>query len=187
MEKIFSLIKLLLPVFILILFNGCLTFHKVSYVVKLTNPTEGTVNLTAYDIRSTAKDSKEFEQDKNNLFQYMLKSDQFLKDQRTQGKDIISRKLYVENGELIGQGEYKFSEIKNVEGMKYEGGFHYLNLSLDDSVISTNGELIKSKDFKRIMWDSTFTELKFTMLGNSFQQDGPFRSLAPYYNQKKKK
>ena len=186
MKKLFSFIKLSLPFFILILFNGCLTFHKVSYIVKLSSPNEGIVNLTAYDIRSTAKDNKEFAQDKDNLFQYMLKSEQFLKDQKKQGKDIILRKLYVENGELIGHGEYKFTEIKNVEGMKYEGGFHYLNLSLDDSVISTNGEIVKSKDFKRIMWDSTFTELKFTMLGNSFKQSGPFRSLAPYYNQKKK-
>ncbi len=182
-----SLLNLLIPVLTIVVFDGCLTFHKISYVVKLTNPTEGTVALTAYDIRSTAKNTKDFEQDENNLFQYMLKSKQFLKDQKTQGKDILARKLFVEDGKLIGKGEYKFTEIKNVEGMKYEGGFHYLNLSLDDSVISTNGEIVKSKTFKRIMWDSTYTELKFTMLGNTFQSGGPFKSLAPYFNMKGKK
>ncbi len=187
MKKSFSILQIIIPLLILIFFNGCLTFHKVSYIVKLINPNEGTVNLTAYDIRSTAKDKKEFEQDKDNLFKYMLLSSQFLKDQQVQGKDVISRKLYIQDGELIGQGEYKFTDIKNVEGMKYEGGFHYLNLSLNDSVISTNGEIVKSKNYKRIMWDSTYTELKFTMLGNSFTSGGPFKSLAPYFNKKEKK
>jgi len=182
-----SLIKIVITTLIMIFFTGCLTFHKVSYVVKLTTPTAGTVSLTAYDIRSTAKNNKEFDQDKNNLFQYMLKSKQFLADQQTQGKNIISRKLYVEDGKLIGHGEYKFTEIKNVEEMKYDSGFHYLNLSLGDSVISTNGEIVKSKSFKRIMWDSTYKELKFTMLGNTFQSGGPFKSLAPYFNKKGKK
>lgn len=170
-----------------IFFSGCLTFHKVSYIVKLSAPTSGTVSLTAYDIRSTANNNKEFNQDKENLFQYMLKSKQFINDQKTQGKDVITRKLFVEDGKLIGHGEYKFTEIKNVEGMKYEGGFHFLNLSLDDSVISTNGEIVKSKNFKRIMWDSTYKELKFSMLGNSFQSGGPFKSLAPYFNKKENK
>jgi hypothetical protein len=185
--KAASLIKIVITTLIMIFFTGCLTFHKITYNVKLATPTSGIVSLTAYDIRSTAKDNKEFDQDKNNLFQYMFKSKQFLNDQKTQGKDIISRKLFVEDGKLIGHGEYKFTQIKNVEQMKYEGGFHYLNLSLDDSIISTNGEIVKSKSFKRIMWDSTYKELKFTMLGNTFQSGGPFKSLAPYFNKKGKK
>ena len=168
-------------------FNGCITFHKVSYDVKLTSPNEGSVLVTAYDIRSTANTSKEFDDDKNTLFRYMLKSKQFPKDQKEQGKEIISRKLYVEDGKLIGRGEYKFTDISKVEGMKFEDGFHYINLNLEDSVISTNGEIIKSKEFKRIVWDSTFTELKFTMLGNSFSNHTQYKLLAPYYNQKKMK
>ena len=182
---------LILPAFLLIAvilnFYGCLTFHKVSYDVELKTPTEGSVVVTAYDLRSTAKTQTELEQDKNNLFDYMLKSDEFLKDQKAQGKDIVSRKLFIESGKLAGQGEYKFTDVSKVEGIHYEGGFHYLNLQPDDSVISTNGEIIKSKDFKRIVWDSTFKELKFTMLGNSFTDKNKFKSLAPYFNQKKKK
>ncbi|MCL5030460.1 MAG: hypothetical protein M1480_15725 [Bacteroidetes bacterium] len=168
----------------LFVFNGCLTFHKVSYVVKLTNPNEGSVTVNMFDIRSTASNNKEFDDDKKNLFQYMLKSKEFVDAQKSQGKDIVSRKLYLENGKLNGQAEYKFSDISNVEGMKYDGGFHYINLKSDDSVIATNGEIIRSQDYKRIVWDSTFTELKFTMLANPFNSKDHFRLLTPYFNQK---
>ncbi len=179
MKKYFFIPFIIVPA--LVLFSGCLTFHKVSYVVKLKNPNEGTVLLTAYDIRSTAETKKEFEEDTNNLFNYMLKSSKFIKDEEGQGKEIVSRKLFLENGQLVGQGEYKFTDINNVEGMKYDGGFHYLNLQPDDSVIATNGLIIKSNGYKRIMWDSTYTELKFTMLGNPFTNKSRFKSLAPYF------
>ncbi len=168
-------------------FNGCLTFHKVSYDVKLTNPNVGSVLISMYDIRSTAATNKEFNDDKKNLFQYMLKSDQFLDEQKSQGKDIVSRKLFLNDGKLDGEAEYKFNNINNVEGMKYDGGFYYLNLKLDDSVLATNGQIIKSQDYKRIVWDSTYTELKFTMMANPFTGKEHFRSLAPFYNQKENK
>ncbi len=165
-------------------FNGCIVFHKVSYVVHLDTPNSGTVTVTAYDMRSNAGTNKDFNEDKSNLFQYMLKSKEFVVQQKMQGKDITSRKLYVEDGKLIGVGTYKFDDIGAVEGIKYDGGFHYLNLALTDSVMDTNGEIIKSSDYKRIMWDSTFKTLKFTMFSFSFEHNNS-RSLAPYFKQGK--
>ena len=181
MKKFISVITLAAVLLLPVLLNGCLTFHKVSYIVKLKNPNEGSVLVTAYDIRSTAATGKELNEDKDNLFNYMLKSSKFLSDQKEQGKEITSRKLFLEKGQLDGQGEYKFTSISKVEGMKYNGGFHFLNLQPDDSVIATNGTIIKSNGYKRIMWDSTFTELKFTMLGNPFTNKSKFKSLAPYF------
>lgn len=160
--------------------NGCIVFHKVSYVVHLDTPTSGTVQVTAYDMRSNATTNKEFEQDKKNLFQYMFKSEKFVKAQKAQGKDITARKLSLDEGKLIGEGTYKFNNIENVEGIKYDGGFHFLNLGLDDSVMATNGEIVRSKEYKRIMWDSTYKELKFTMFSFSFK-NSKSRPLAPFY------
>jgi len=165
--------------------NGCIVFHKVSYNVKLDTPTSGSVKVTAYDMRSNATSNQEFEQDKNNLFQYMLKSQDFVNAQKSQGKNITSRKLSLKDGKLIGTGIYKFTDINKVEGIKYDGGFHYLNLNLDDSVMATNGEVVRSKGYKRIMWDSTYKELKFTMFSFSFEKNN-YRPLAPYYKSDKK-
>ncbi len=175
---------LIISVFSLVA-DGCIIFHKVSYDVKLDTPTSGTATVTAYDLRSNAKTQTEFLQDKKNLFEYMLTSNKFVDDQLKSGKNIISRKVFLDGKKLIGQGVYKFDDIGAVEGIKFGEGFHYLNLEPDDSVMYTNGEVIKSKGYKRIMWDKSIKELKFTMFSFSFDKE-KCRTLAPYYNPKKK-
>jgi hypothetical protein len=178
--------RLLLVVFTTsLILNGCIIFHQISYDVKLDTPTSGVASISADDMRSDAKSKPDLEKDKKNLFQHMLKSKEFVEEQKASGKYVIDRNLYIDGGKLMGEGSYKFDDISAVEGIKYEGGFHYLNLGLDDSVISTNGEIIRSKDYKRIVWDSTFSELKFTMFSNDFT-GSQYKSLAPFYEDKKK-
>jgi len=184
MKNIYSYPSLIM-ITISMIFSGCIIFHQISYDVKLDTPASGTTIVTADDIRSDAKSKPDFEKDKKYLFQHMMKSDEFIREQKESGKYITDKKLYVQNGRLIGQGSYNFNDIGAVEGLKYEGGFHYLNLGIDDSVISTNGEIIRSKDYKRIVWDSTFKELQFTMFSNDFNGSG-YKSLAPFYEGKMK-
>lgn len=171
---------LVISIVLLLTLNGCLVFHKISYEVHLDTPEKGYAIVTAYDMRSEAETESDFQKDKDNLFQYMLKSKDFVEQQKKQGRDIYSRKLFVNGGMLIGQGEFKFDKISNVESIKYEDGFHYLNLTLEDSVISTNGIIVKSKDFKRILWDKGMKILKFEMFSQSFKGN-PFRPLVPFY------
>jgi len=185
MENIYLYSSLIIVNTVSLIFSGCIIFHRISYDVKLDTPTSGTTFVSADDMRSDAKSKADLEKDKKYLFQHMLKSDEFIREQKESGKYITDRKLYVENEKLMGQGSYKFDDIGAVEGIKYEGGFHYLNLGLDDSIISTNGEIIRSKDYKRIIWDSTFQELKFTMFSNDFNGSG-YKSLAPFYDYKMK-
>ncbi len=161
-------------------FNGCLIFHKINYEVHLNTPEKGYVIITAYDLRSDAETDADFEKDKTNLFDFMLNSKEFINQQKAQGKDIYSRKLFVKNNILIGQAEYRFDSTDAVENIKYEDGFHYLNLTLDDSVLSTNGVIVKSKDFKRIIWGKDVKILNFEMFSQSFQGN-PYRPLAPFY------
>ncbi len=168
-----------------LMLNGCIVFHKISYEVQLETPTSGIAVVTAYDMRTDAKTKSELDIDKRNLFQFMLKSKEFVKEQGERGKFITGRRLYIEDGILNGQGTYKFTDISAVEAIKYEDGFHYLNLGVDDSVLSTNGEIVRSKDYKRIMWDSTFKELNFTMFSNDLQ-GSQYKPLAQYYESKKK-
>jgi len=182
MKKYYLFASLLTASFLLL--NGCIIFHQVSYDVKLDTPTSGITNVTADDMRSDARLKPDLEKDIKYLFQHMLKSKEFIQEQKVNGKYIVDRNLHVEDGKLIGQGSYKFDDISAVEGIKYEGGFHYLNLGLDDSVVNTNGEIIRSKDYKRIVWDSTFQELKFTMFSNDFT-GSKYKSLAPFYNTNK--
>ena len=163
-----------------LLLSGCLTFHKVSYDVNLEGPKNGTVTMTIYDIKSDAETSSQFEEDKDTLFSYILKSDDFLKTMLNEGKNFTSRELYIENNKLNGKAVFSFNDIRRVEGIVYDEGFYYLTMEVDDSVISTNGEVIKSKDHKRIIWDRNFKTLKFEMFVTSYKDNG-YKELAPFY------
>ena len=182
-NKIFNFTNAVLSasiMFLIFFAGGCIIFHKVSYELKLNPDKSGTTTVLVSDIRSDAKTDNDFEEDKNNLFSFMLKSDDFVASMKKNGKNIIKRELYLKDDTLMGKAVYKFDNIRGIEGIAYEGGFYYLTLGLEDSVISTNGQIIKSKDYKRILWDSKINPLKFEMLSFSFDEK-PYKKLAPYY------
>ena len=112
MKKIYLYSSLIIVIISSLIFSGCIIFHEISYDVKLDTPTSGTAVITAYDMRSDAKSKADLEKDKKNLFQHMLKSNEFIQEQKQSGKYIIDRKLYVEDGKLIGQGSYKFDDYR---------------------------------------------------------------------------
>ena len=71
--------------------------------------------------------------------------------------------MVVVDEKLNGHVEYSFDDISKVEGIVYQEPFYFITLNLEDSVIYTNGEIIVSNDYKRIMWDNSMKILKFKM------------------------
>ena len=168
--------------FILILLSntGCLIFNKISYEMVLNDDKSGTATLNISDITSDATDDEAFSQDTSGLFSFMLKSDEFIEEMKKEGRYITSRKLLLNGYNLNAEVKFDFVNIVGVENIAHEDGFYYLTLELADSIISTNGEIIKSKDFKRILWDDTQKVLKFAMF--SAETDA-YRKLSAYYKQ----
>jgi len=174
-----SLFLFLAFVFILSL-SGCLVGHKIVYIVDASKAGNGTATVWYNDIRSDAANDQEFEEDKTNLFDYLLKSDKFLDDMKAEGKTIVSRELLVEDNKLNGKSVYYFKKLSDVENLSYEDGFYFLTLALDDSVVSTNGEVIRSANHKRILWDESITPLKFEILIEPVAGTKT-RDLKPFY------
>jgi hypothetical protein len=164
---------------LLFLLNGCLIFNSVSYEIT-TEGEGGTAVVHFYDIRSNAQNPSEFEEDKDNLFSYMWKSDKFIDDMKREGKVITERELYLEDNILNGRITFSFSKITDVENIMLEDNFYYLTLPLEDSVITTNGEIIESHEYKRILWDAGFNDLKFQILGFSFDEER-YRPLGIHF------
>ncbi|HKI77461.1 MAG TPA: hypothetical protein VKA26_02855, partial [Ignavibacteriaceae bacterium] len=136
-----------------------------------------------FNIKSNASTDEEFEEDKNNLFNYIMTSDKLVSQLKDEGKEITSRELFKDGKVLNGKAEYKFTDISKVEGIRFEDGFYYLTLALDDSVVSTNGQIIKSNEYKRILWDKNMKVLKFEMYSSGFDEY-KFKSLAPFLKSK---
>ncbi len=178
------LMKNLLIIFItfvlIFLTQGCLLMHSVSYEIKTDGKGGGTVVLTIENIRSDALNADELKEDKKNLFEFMYKSNDFIEQMKEEGKKINSRDLFVENGNLNGIIKFSFDDIEIVEGIIYEEPFYFLTLSPEDSIISTNGEVIVSDEYKRIMWDNTVKVLMFKMFSDDVD-NGKLVGLAQYY------
>jgi len=168
MKKIFLLSAILLSASS---FYGCLIFNKMSYTINIDKDTTGSAIVIVSDIRSDAVKSADLEEDKKNLFTYIYKSPEFLAQMNDEGKIFTKRELFLRGDTLCGKASFTFKNISNVEKIMYEDGFYFLTLTLDDSVLSTNGQLIYSKDRKRILWDNSFKQLKFEILGNPFDTD----------------
>ena len=171
---------ILFAISLMFLTNGCLLFHSVEYVITPVDGTSGTAILTVEDIKSDAINSSELDEDKKNLFDFMHKSDEFVNQMKGEGKAIKSRELIVDNGKLIGKIVFDFDDIQIVEGIIYEAPFYYLTISPADSILSTNGEIIKSEMHKRIIWDNSIKVLKFKMFSDKIEEQN-LLGMAQYY------
>lgn len=153
--------------FTTVILNGCLLFNTVSYKVNLNDVKTGSVEVTINNIKSDAVNSSELNEDRKNLFDFALKSDDFVNQMKDEGKFITHRELYIEDDKLNGKINYSFDDITNVEGIVYEEPFYYLTLGLEDSIVSTNGEVIVSEQHKRVLWDNSIKTLQFTMFSEN--------------------
>ncbi|HSL90736.1 MAG TPA: hypothetical protein VK870_15640 [Ignavibacteriaceae bacterium] len=166
-----------------LLLTGCLTFNTISYEVHFDDYGDGTVKVLVNDIRSDAFNQKELDEDKNNLFEFLLKSDNFISQMKDEGKFITNRELKVEDGKLNGKVEYSFDEINNVEGIVYESPYYFLTVAPADSILSTNGQVMVSEDYKRIVWDNSIKVLKFKMFVSQ-TEGSSLTSMAQFYKEK---
>ncbi len=177
-------LSIILISFILVfLTQGCLLFHSVSYKVELDGTNSGTVTVLVEDIRSDAMNSEELDSDKKNLFEFILESDDFITLMEDEGQYITSRELFNNDGTLSGKATFIFDDITKVEGIVFEEPFYFLTINPEDSILETNGEVIISKDYKRIIWDDTFKTLKFKMFSEDFEGKSLTGMLQFYENE----
>ena len=176
MKKLLYLVSLLLITQV----TGCIVFNSVSYEVNVNEDGTGTALLTIEDINTDATTKETIDEDVKSILEHGLKSQQFVDDLKSEGKQIISRKVVVENEKLNAIVSYEFSEISRVEGLQFDNPYYYLTIPVEDSIISTNGQVTKTVEYQRIVWDKSIKTLKFKMFSDNTNREG-LTSLAPYY------
>jgi hypothetical protein len=170
----------LLSILLLIQLTGCIVFHSVSYEVNVNDDGTGTALVTIEDINSDATTKENLDEDVKSILEYGLKSQEFVNDQKTEGKNITTRNLVVERGKLNAIVRYEFSDISKVEGIQFDAPYYYLTMPAEDSIISTNGQVTVSKDYKRIVWDNSIKVLKFKMFVAD-TESGSLKSMAEFH------
>lgn len=176
MKKIF----LILLIIGLAQFTGCIIINAVSYEVEVNEDGTGTALLSIYDINSDASSKEALDEDIKNLFEYAFKSKEFLDGMEAEGKKTASRNIYVVDGKLNAELKFYFVDISRVEGMQFEDPYYYLTIPAEDSIISTNGQVSRTNEYQRIMWDKSIKTLKFKMFSENTNREG-LTSLAKFY------
>lgn len=176
MKKIIYVLSLIL----ISQLTGCIVFHSVSYDVNVNDDGTGTAKVFIEDINSDGKTDEAINQDVRGIIEQGWKSQQFLDDMETEGKKVISRDLFVQDGKLNAIINYEFDEISKVEGMQFDDPYYYLTIPVEDSIISTNGQITKTKEYQRIVWDKSIKTLKFKMYSDDTSRKG-LTSIAPYF------
>jgi hypothetical protein len=64
--------------------------------------------------------------------------------------------------------------------MQFDDPYYYLTVAAEDSIVSSNGQITKTAEYQRIVWDKSITTLKFKMYSDDTNKDG-LKTLAPYY------
>ncbi len=177
-------LKFILLLIIAFQLSGCIVFHSVSYEVNVNDDGKGSAIVAIDDINSDAQTKETLDEDINSILQYGLKSQDFINDNKSQGKKITSRNLVVENGKLNAIVSYDFDSVSTVEGIQFDDPYYYLTLAPDDSIMSTNGQITRTADYQRIIWDKSMKTLKFKMFSDDTNKEG-LKSLAPYYLKEK--
>lgn len=169
-----------LSIIIFTQFSGCIVFHSVSYEVNVNDDGTGTVLVTIEDINSDATSKENLDEDVKSILEYGLKSSEFVNEQKADGKNITSRNLLVEREKLNALVRYEFSDLSKVEGMQFDDPYYYLTVAADDSIIYTNGQITKTAEYQRIVWDKSISTLKFKMYSDDTNKEG-LKSLTPFY------
>jgi hypothetical protein len=170
----------LLSILLLIQLTGCIVFHSVSYEVNVNDDGTGTALVTIDDINTDAATKEMIDEDVKSILEYGLKSSEFVDGMNAEGKKIVSRNLFVEKEKLNALISYEFNEISKVEGMQFDDPYYYLTIPPEDSIISTNGQITVTSEYKRIVWDKSIKTLKFKMYSDNTSRE-ELKSLAPYY------
>jgi len=160
--------------------TGCIIFHSVSYDININDDGTGTALVTIEDINTDATTKESIDEDVKSILEYGLKSQDFVEDQKSDGKKITSRNVMVEREKLNAIIRYEFDDISKVEGMQFDDPYYYLTIPAEDSIISTNGQVTRTAEYQRIIWDKSIKTLKFKMYSDDTSSEG-LKSLAPYY------
>ena len=175
--------KKILYVFVIIMLaqlNGCIVFNKVSYEITVNEDGTGTALVLIEDLNTDATTEEAINEDVKSILEYGWKSQEFINEMNAEGKIITSRNILIEREKLNALINYEFTDISKVEGMQFDDPYYYLTISVEDSIVSTNGQIIKTAEYQRIIWDKSMSTLKFKMYSDDTDKDG-LKSLAEYY------
>lgn len=173
--------KKLLPALLLLLFlPGCLTFKTVEYTITVNKDLSASGVVIFRGIGSDVADPEQRKLDLEGLVEYGLKSTDFINDRRAEGRDIKSRKLYVDNGLLVAEIGFSVKKVSDIEGIYMNEEYIYVDVDPDSQLNSANGEINTYGGGSQVLWKKGPGKLSFAVSVYTDDQWTPFSLTQEY-------
>jgi len=173
-------LKILFVVLIVSQFTGCIVINTASYEVTVNKDGTGTARITLEDLKSNAENDSVFSEDLKIILDSEYQSQTIVSEMDQRGMNLTSKNFVVEENKLNAIISFEFNNVNSVEGIMFEDPYYYLTIPSSDSIISTNGQITKTSEYQRIMWDKSINTLKFKMFSDDTDKEG-LKPLAPHY------
>ncbi len=161
---------------LVIVCSGCLVYETVEYHVSL-NPDgkSGTIHIKYTNIESSDDDTVK----QNDDFEELLsnwKGDKYLLERMNEGVYLKKRDLTLSHGILVWQETGIFSDVQKMkDGLSYEDSTH-ITMAKDETILSTNGVVVISKDSTVVMWPPHTVDFKIKIQQKDFKPTSDFVS-----------
>ncbi len=154
--------------------TGCLMYETVDYRIHL-NPDGkgGTITITYKNIESTSDEPSKQQED----FQELLdkwKGDGYLLERMNEGVYIKQRELKLVKGILVWKEAGIFSDVQKMkDGISYSDTSR-IAMGKDETVLSTNGMLVMSKDSVAVVWPPHTRDFHLIVQNRDFKPTSHF-------------
>lgn len=169
---------LLMPLFL----SGCLTFKTVEYDLIVNKDLSAKGKVIFKGIGSDVVDTEQRKLDLEGLYDYGLKSQDFIKDRKAEGKSVTSRKLYLKDDLLIAEIEFTVKHVGEIEGFYINDSFIYIDVDKDSELISANGEVNTYGGGKQVLWKKGPGKIEYSVSVFNDEQWAPFSLTQEYKN-----
>ena len=181
---------LFVSVGLMIFFNGCLTFKTVEYQITVNKDLSAKGKVIFWGVGSDVADNDQRKLDLESLMEHALKSEEFIKDRASEGKKVLSRKVYVKDGLLVGEIEFSTKHVGEIEGIYVNEKNIYVDVDKASELVGANGEIVEYGGGKQILWKKGANLMKYSV---SVYSDEDFKAFSlldeykKYMNSKSKK
>lgn len=180
-------IGLLIVFSLMFLYNGCITFRYQHYVLNINEDGTGNGVITYEDIHSQIYGEYDnIDEDFDKLINGYLNGNEL--EYELPNINITDKRLYEENGKLMGEVKFTFSNIEEIRLYQYKnsGPYMYYIDSFKEMYVNSNGEYPGS-GFPVVFWDNTTKPIKLTTNYSEItEEDTTFISLYNHYKKWKK-
>jgi len=164
-----------------VLLAGCLMSEYDEYhIIINTDGKSGTITTTMYNLESDQSDTVKQREDFETLLQNW-KGDQYLLEKMKEGVYVKDRKLTAEKGGLVWKEVAIFADIPQLFHDVIVNDTLRIGFGNDETVVATNGELIRTKDSSFVQWPLQAKEFFLKTKKNDFHATSHFAARYEAY------